>query len=560
MSESTPAFMLSRQLKRAAFMVAAVWTLVVLLGAGWHLRDMYENSIGMARIQALFSFEKDLIYRRWNAGHGGVYVPSTEATPPNPHLSHLQNRDVTTTSGLALTLVNPAYMTRQVHELGREEYGHWGHITSLDPIRPENAADTWETEALKAFEQGETELTELAWMGDAQYLRLMKPLMTEKVCLKCHEKQGYKEGDVRGGISISIPMEPHWMLFRRHLITYGGSYALVWLLGLAGIGVAANRMGQRVRERDRAEQELRESESSLRSVFRAAPVGIGVVSERVLRKVNLRLSEITGYGREELIGRNARMLYPSDEDYEYVGREKYRQIKARGTGIVETRLRRKDGTIIDVLLSSTPIDPVDLAVGVTFTVLDISERKQSERALRQNEARLYTLLETLPDPVWLKDADGVYLACNPKFERFFGAREAEIVGKTDHDFVDKELADFFRDKDKAAMAAGGPRMNEEEITYADAGHREILETIKTPMLDAEGRLIGVLGIGRDITGRKQAEDALAAKLNELRRWYQVTLGREGRILELKREVNALLAKLGRPPHYSSTEGGEEAHD
>ena len=94
-----------------------------------------------------------------------------------------------------------------------------------------------------------------------------------------------------------------------------------------------------------------------------------------------------------------------------------------------------------------------------------------------------TLLETLPDIVWLKDPDGIYLNCNPRFEQFFGARESEIVGKTDYDFVDRELADFFREKDRAAMAAGKPSMNEEEITLASDGHRELLETIKTPMFD-----------------------------------------------------------------------------
>ena len=123
-----------------------------------------------------------------------------------------------------------------------------------------------------------------------------------------------------------------------------------------------------------------------------------------------------------------------------------------------------------------------------------------------SEMRLQIVLETIPDLVWLKDPEGVYLSCNPKFERFFGAREKDIVGKTDYDFVDKELADFFREKDKAVMDAGKPLVNEESITYADDGHEEMLETIKTPLWDSSGKLIGVLGIARDITIRKQAEE------------------------------------------------------
>ena len=123
----------------------------------------------------------------------------------------------------------------------------------------------------------------------------------------------------------------------------------------------------------------------------------------------------------------------------------------------------------------------------------------------ERDTRLRTLIQTIPDLVWLKDPNGIYLFCNSKFERFFGAREKNIIGKTDYDFVDKKLADFFREKDKAAVAKGNFSINEEEIVYANDGHRELVETIKTPIYDNAGDLIGVLGIARDITKRRQAE-------------------------------------------------------
>ena len=132
-------------------------------------------------------------------------------------------------------------------------------------------------------------------------------------------------------------------------------------------------------------------------------------------------------------------------------------------------------------------------------------RKQAEEALLRSEAHLRTLLDTLPDLVWLKDSQGVYLSCNARFESFLGASEDDIVGKTDYAFFDRELADFFRANDAAAVTAGGPRVNEEEVTFASDGHKELLETIKTPMFDADGRLMGVLGIARDITMRRQQE-------------------------------------------------------
>lgn len=164
---------------------------------------------------------------------------------------------------------------------------------------------------------------------------------------------------------------------------------------------------------------------------------------------------------------------------------------------------------------------------------------------------LRTLVSTIPDLIWLKDQNGYFLACNPMFERFFGATEAEIVGKTDFDFIDRDLAESFRENDRKAMLAGAPTVNEEWVVFADDGHRALLQTIKTPMLDGGGRLIGVLGIARDLTSYHVSQTQLAAQIEELRRWQDATLGREMRILELKREVNGLLAELGRRPSYES---------
>jgi len=140
-----------------------------------------------------------------------------------------------------------------------------------------------------------------------------------------------------------------------------------------------------------AEKALKESEATLRSIFLAAPTGIGMVYDRVIKQANERLCEMLGYSREELLEQSARIVYLSDEDYEYVGREKYAQIQKKGTGTVETRWQKKNGEVIDVLLSSTPIDPGDLSMGVTFTALDITSRKQAEEALQKRVQELAAL-------------------------------------------------------------------------------------------------------------------------------------------------------------------------
>ncbi|HUW75799.1 MAG TPA: PAS domain S-box protein [Gallionella sp.] len=132
----------------------------------------------------------------------------------------------------------------------------------------------------------------------------------------------------------------------------------------------------------------------------------------------------------------------------------------------------------------------------------------SVEAIRERELRYRTLVETIPDLVWLKDEKGVYLSCNPVFERLYGAREADIIGKSDYDFADRARADSFREHDLQAMAADKPSINEEWLTFAGNGYRGLFETIKTPMKNANGKLIGVLGVSRDITKRKLAEESL----------------------------------------------------
>ncbi len=185
----------------------------------------------------------------------------------------------------------------------------------------------------------------------------------------------------------------------------------------------------------RTEESVRKSEAALQSIFRAAPVGIGMVVDRVIIRANERLCDMLGYSLEELLEQSAEMLYIDLEEFKWVGKEKYSQIRKQGTGTVETRWKRKDGTILDVLLSSAPIDPSDLSAGVTFTALDLIERKQAEADLQDSEERFRTALEANPDPFILYDMDGQVVFFNPAFTRVFGWTLAEQLGKKMDQFV-----------------------------------------------------------------------------------------------------------------------------
>lgn len=253
------------RLEHYIWTLAVVWTVVIAASLVWNVYHKKEEIFAEGRTQARVAYEKDVIYRRWNAGHGGVYVPVTEETQPNPYLSDVPERDITAPSGKRLTLMNPAYMTRKVHELEKKKHGVRGHITSLNLIRPENAPDSWETEALRAFERGETEISSVERIENKEYMRLMRPLITEKGCLRCHAKQGYHEGDIRGGISVSIPMESLRAIEHKSILTFALAHGLLWLVGLIGIGIGTQRLRQSELERKQAEIEIKKLNKELKN-------------------------------------------------------------------------------------------------------------------------------------------------------------------------------------------------------------------------------------------------------------------------------------------------------
>lgn len=172
-----------------------------------------------------------------------------------------------------------------------------------------------------------------------------------------------------------------------------------------------------------------------------------------------------------------------------------------------------------------------------------AERELANAAIATNEVRLHTLLRSIPDLVWLKDPQGTYLACNPACGRLFNAAENDIIGKTDYDFVDKELADSFHASDQAAIAAGEPHTNEEWLTFADSGQHMLAWITKTPMYDGQGNLLGVLGIARDITFRHQAEELMLRTQAETERLLMESNQSRRALLNLLEDHKAATAAL-----------------
>ncbi|WP_446811851.1 diguanylate cyclase [Methylomonas sp. 2BW1-5-20] len=216
-------------MRRITFLVYTVlWILLISLNLYQQVTDTKQYAQKIATRQAEMFFDHIVSVRKWNASHGGVYVPITEKTQPNPYLD-VPNRDVETTNGKRLTLINPAYMTRQLAEMNEGSSGIAFHLTGFNPLRPENRPDLWESEALLAFQKGQKSVSDMGTINGRSYYRYMAPLTVDESCLNCH--QGYKVGEVRGGISVSIPsanMDAFVNERLEHLII---THAIVTLIG-----------------------------------------------------------------------------------------------------------------------------------------------------------------------------------------------------------------------------------------------------------------------------------------------------------------------------------------
>ncbi len=303
---------------RSAIVVALAWTLLVAGSLAWNLHSRHQETLEMANLEAMANLNKDNAFRAWVASHGGVYVPITSETRPNPYLTKLKGRDVATTDGRKLTLMNPAYVIRQVHELSLERFGIHGKITSLKLLNPKNAPDAWETQVLNMFEHGRRKFSEVQTMEGKPVLRVMIALMVQPECLTCHEEQGYKTGDVRGGLGTIVPLAPYLASERNDSRTIIATHSIIWLLvGLAILRVTLT-MRQRAQQRLKTARELKHSQMLFQTVTDHATEWVFWRNpDGSLKYVSPVCENICGYSADELIARPelfTEMIHPDDRE------------------------------------------------------------------------------------------------------------------------------------------------------------------------------------------------------------------------------------------------------
>jgi PAS domain S-box-containing protein len=367
-------------LRRVTWLFFTLWTLAIAASVVWNTHLLREAMFEAATADARSDFDMDVLYRHWAALHGGVYVPVTALTPPNPYLTNVVERDLVTPSGRRLTLMNPDYMTRQVHELETRELGRHSHITSLKPLRPEDAPDSWEAAGLRAFEQGRTEVNSRELLHGEPCLRLMKPLVAEAGCLKCHAARGHHAGELRGGISVTVPLDPYLDLARPRIARIILVHAGLWALGVLGILLGARQMRQRLDQQLQAEAALLESRQHLRELFDEAPVGYHELDEagRIIQ-VNATELKMLGYSAAEMLGQP---VWTFVEDSESSRQAVLAKLGGHtsSTQACERAYRCKDGTTLPMFIEDRMIkSPDGRVLCIRSTLQNVTERKRMEK-------------------------------------------------------------------------------------------------------------------------------------------------------------------------------------
>ena len=227
-----------------AVVLAVAWTVAVALSLGWNIHLMYGHVVKQAYGMANAAIDKDMAYRQLVAGAGGIYVPVEGGVEPNPYLSHVPHRDIETPDGRRLTLVNSSYFTRLVHDIEAEGGGLRGTVTSLQPLRPANSPDSWHRDAMLAFHAGADEVSEVVRVNNQAQFRLMRPRHAQESCFACHPRGEIGPGDVLGGLSVAVPLQPLRERLFGQLATLAGGHAGLWLIGLFGIRIGHRRIAR----------------------------------------------------------------------------------------------------------------------------------------------------------------------------------------------------------------------------------------------------------------------------------------------------------------------------
>jgi len=259
---------------RFTFLAALIWSALIAGSALFNLDHLKSTSMSLAYAEAQAILNKDITFRRWGTRHGGVYVPVGENQQPIPFMDHVPGRDVTTTDGVKLTLVNPASMLRQMMDAYAEEFGVRGRIVGLKHLNPNNAPDEWETQQIDDFAadmDSPREVWKETEIDGEPFLRYLRAMHMEPGCNKCHGHLGYELGSVRGATGVNLPLAPYIQTFETSAFDLIVTHLLIWAVVLAGIIWIGRKAAL---QRENLETTVKERTAELEASRDAAQAGL----------------------------------------------------------------------------------------------------------------------------------------------------------------------------------------------------------------------------------------------------------------------------------------------
>jgi PAS domain S-box-containing protein len=511
------------------------WTILIVILIVLEFYKIQEETYNLAKTEARSNFNKDQAIRFWADLHGGIYVPIDSITQPNPALSHIPERDIETPSGKRLTLVNPAFMMRELNEYFSEYYGVIGHLTSKKLINPENKPDKWELAALNQFEKGIKEISEYSDVNGKPFLRFMQPVITKQSCLKCHSYQGYKVGDIRGGISIAIPMEPILIRASHHVRRSLWTFGLAWLIGFTGLLFGYRRLGNSMKKQKQAEEKLiatneelvaltvalkksnnqliianekaQKSEAKYKQLSDATFEGIILHENGIAFEINNSIQEMFGYTYEELIGQNIIQLCVAEKYHSIITQN----INKKTSIPYEIEAIKKDGSVFPVELEGRNIESKDnINITRIVAVRDISIRKEAQKELN----RLSTAVEQSSNSIIITDINGNIEYTNPKFTELTGYTAEEVLGQNPR-IVNSGTHSKKHYSDLWQTITSEKTWKGEFHNKKKNGDYYWTQSTITPIKNETEEIINFLAINEDITARKKAEHEIHKKNQEL---------------------------------------------
>lgn len=495
-------------LKPFFLLLALGWTVLVLFSAAWTVRQQNRDHLELALIAARSQAAKDLLLREWNIRHGFVYAPVSDFNQPNPYLI-MPEREITTPSGRTFTAINSSAMIRQLYELAASKNNYFGHLTSLTPLRPENAPDPWEAAALRQLQEGQPEVYGVGELKGVQVMRLMLPLTATPRCLNCHSGLDFQPGKVAGGLSIALPLEP--FMHAQNLTVLWGAHGILWLVGLVGLLIGNHHLQRRITANKELAAALARRDEEKQILLNNIPALVyrGYIDGRV-EFVDDKVEKVTGYSREKFA--SGELKWPEiilEEDRAEAKRIFVAALKGEKTYRREYRIRTRDGKIVWLSERSQIVcDEEGRIRFVSGVISDITPRKEMEKALAESERFWKSLLEKVGVGILLSEKNsGRVREVNPRAVAMLGYPREAIVGQERQKFI------AYRPPDENSREASRAGI-EAFLLRADGSRIPILKTCA--LVDIDG-IPYVLESFIDLSAQRAAEQALAEANARLQR-------------------------------------------